>query len=294
MRTRRPRPRKYNRYARPRKALAGLLLLVIGLILLLKQLGFFFPGWLFSWPMLLIVFGIFSGVRHQFRNPGSFIMIFIGGAFLADRVVPDFNFTSFIWPMLIIMLGLLMIFKRDYGRRMRNQWGDRANWDKRNFDWNNADEPESAPRVEEDEQQPEEPIHEPEAQPEPEQTENNDTRNNYYANEDYLDTTTVFGGIKKNVISKNFKGGEVVNFMGGTEINLTQADFTGRIILDVVQVCGGTKIIVPPHWHIHSEMSAVFGGIEDRRPLHVPDQQTDKVLIIKGTSIFGGIDIRSY
>src|SRR5690349_22431252 len=41
----------------------------------------------------------------------------------------------------------------------------------------------------------------------------------------FIDVTAVFGGIKKNVLSKNFKGGDITSFMGGSEIDLSQADF---------------------------------------------------------------------
>jgi predicted membrane protein len=114
--------------------------------------------------------------------------------------------------------------------------------------------------------------------------------------ENVLDCVTVFGGVKKNIISKDFKGGEAVTIFGGTELNLTQADSTDKIVLELVQVFGGTKLIVPPHWKIHTEeMVTIFGGLNDKRP--IPGQATaddSKVLILKGTCIFGGIDIKSY
>jgi predicted membrane protein len=84
--------------------------------------------------------------------------------------------------------------------------------------------------------------------------------------------------------------------MGGAEIVLTQSDLnSSRVELEITQVFGGTKIIVPPHWKVSSDLVAIFGGIEDRRPLMSNQAISDeKHLVIKGTSIFGGIDIRSY
>jgi hypothetical protein len=63
--------------------------------------------------------------------------------------------------------------------------------------------------------------------------------------------------------------------------------------LEVTQVFGGTKIVIPANWTVHSEMVAIFGGIEDKR-LQSNEPTPDKVLIIEGTSVFGGIDIRSF
>lgn len=116
------------------------------------------------------------------------------------------------------------------------------------------------------------------------------------SSEDVLDCVTIFGGVKKNIISKDFKGGEAVTCFGGTELNLMQADMNGKIVLELVQVFGGTKLIVPPHWRIQSEeLVSIFGGLNDKRPLPA-DTAVDsgKVLVLKGTCIFGGIDIKSF
>src|SRR5690606_1202731 len=89
------------------------------------------------------------------------------------------------------------------------------------------------------------------------------------------------------------KGGDVVNIMGGATINLMRADLKGPATLEVVQLFGGTTIITPSHWIIQPQMASIFGGIEDKRfHTHSAPDRT-KVLYIKGTSIFGGITIKS-
>jgi hypothetical protein len=115
--------------------------------------------------------------------------------------------------------------------------------------------------------------------------------------DDYIDSVVVFGGVKKNIISKTFKGGEAVTVFGGTEINMTQADVDGKIVLELTQIFGGTKVIIPPHWRLQTdELVAIFGGVEDKRPiLSDPSSVSNsKILVLKGTCIFGGIDIKSY
>lgn len=122
-----------------------------------------------------------------------------------------------------------------------------------------------------------------------------DASQNY--SDDYIDSTAVFGGVKKNVISKNFKGGEATAVFGGTDINLMQADMEDKVVLDLTAVFGGIKLLVPPHWKIQSEdLVAVFGSVEDKRP-QVTDPlalDSNKVLVLQGTCLFGGIDIKSY
>jgi predicted membrane protein len=112
--------------------------------------------------------------------------------------------------------------------------------------------------------------------------------------EDFIDSTSIFGGIKKNILSKNFKGGDITNIMGGSEINLSQADINGTATIDLTQIFGGTKLIVPSNWLVKPQIAAVFGGVEDKRSVQNAVFDPNKVLILDGTSIFGGIEIRSY
>ena len=111
--------------------------------------------------------------------------------------------------------------------------------------------------------------------------------------EDHLDFTAAFGGLKKNILTKNFRGGDVTCIFGGTELNFMQADIQGTVTLDVTQIFGGTKLIVPSNWDIKSDMTAIFGGIDDKRSPS-PNVDHAKVLVVDGTSIFGGIEILSY
>lgn len=109
-----------------------------------------------------------------------------------------------------------------------------------------------------------------------------------------LDATAIFGSVKKVVVSKNFKGGESVAIMGGVEINLSQADIHGRVSLEATNLMGGTKLIVPPTWDVRSEMVAIFGGVEDKRDIHNLKIDPSKTLVLEGTCVFGGLEIRAY
>ena len=151
--------------------------------------------------------------------------------------------------------------------------------------------------------QPEQPQPNQNPQPEQGQTANGPTTSQTggafvnngsdYSTEDFIDTTSIFGGVHKKVVSKNFRGGDIVTFLGGSEIDLSQAEINGTARLDVTQVMGGTKIIVPAHWEVRSEVTALFAGFEDKRQQPVTINP-NKVLIIDGTSIFGGIELKNY
>lgn len=257
------------------KALVGLVFLAIGCILLLRTLDIFFvPRWVLSWPMFLIIIGLYVGSRQGYNRPSAFVPLGIGIVFLSNKIIPDLELSRFIWPLAIIGFGVWMIL----GRKSR-KFDDFTSWNKNNSDpnsWsaNPNDQPANDP-----------------ANPNP----NPGNTNTGYTSpaDDKIESVSIFGGVKRNVVSKNFQGGEIVNFFGGTEINLMQADINGRVNLEVVQVFGGSKIIVPANWTVHSEMVAIFGGIEDKRPPQL-NAASDKVLVIQGTSIFGGIDIKSF
>lgn len=111
---------------------------------------------------------------------------------------------------------------------------------------------------------------------------------------DVLDIVSIFTGTKRNIFSKSFRGGETVTVFGGTELNLLQADFDKPIKLESVVVFGGLKLIVPPNWDVRVEATPIFGGIDDKRSSSIQVLPENKVVVLTGIVLFGGIDIVSY
>jgi predicted membrane protein len=112
--------------------------------------------------------------------------------------------------------------------------------------------------------------------------------------EDYFDDTTIFGGNKLKVFSKNFKGGEATCIFGGSDIDLSQADINGTVVIDVVQLFGGVKLVIPSNWELKSEITAVLGGVDDKRSTPQANYGSGKKLVLTGFVMFGGVDIKSY
>ncbi|HEY5773854.1 MAG TPA: LiaF domain-containing protein [Chitinophagaceae bacterium] len=237
---------------RSNNMLTGVFILIIGIAALLKATLTDFPDWLFSWQMLLIAFGMFIGLRHNFRGPSWLILILIGGIFLVNEIYPEITFRRYMWPVAIIVVGLFIIL------RPRRGW---------KFNPNKKTEGTSDSFFTEDID---------------------------YSKEDFVDSTSIFGGAKKIVISKNFRGGDLVNIFGGTELDLSQADFTGTSVIELTTIFGGTKLLVPSNWAVKSEAVTIFGGIEDKRRMQTITEATEKTLYIRGTVIFGGIEIKSF
>jgi len=108
-----------------------------------------------------------------------------------------------------------------------------------------------------------------------------------------IETNSVFGGSKRKILSKDFKGGEINTVFGGNDIDLSQADINGVAKIEANIVFGGVKLIVPSHWQVKSEVDCVFGSVEDkRRDAGVAAE--NKTLVLKGSVVFGSIEIKSY
>ncbi|HTL07526.1 MAG TPA: DUF5668 domain-containing protein [Chitinophagaceae bacterium] len=256
----------------------GLFLLVIGAIFFMKQADFmFFPGWLFSWPMILIAVGIFTGLKHNFRGPGWLIPIIVGAIFLLDRMDIGLDLHRFIVPIILIGIGLTLILRPKNGGF--DNWGGRGRYrrDRSGFSQKDSFVP------------PPPPIPGQDVPP-------TDFYNSGYTNQktDFLDITSVLGSAQRIVVSKDFKGGDITCFMGGAEINLTQADIHGSVVMDITAVMGGVKLIVPPNWEVKSELSTILGGVEDKRQVQGKIIDFNKVLVLKGTAFMGGIELRSF
>jgi len=110
---------------------------------------------------------------------------------------------------------------------------------------------------------------------------------------DYINTTTIFGGIKRTIISKDFKGGKISNLFGSTEIDLSNADMTGIVVLDISQAFGEIKLAVPHDWHVETDLSHFCSVEEDFRPLGQRFEHHEKVLVLKGHSAFAVVELEN-
>ncbi len=240
----------------------GVFILLIGIAAFIRVSNPDLPHWIFSWKTFLIALGLFVGFKHNFRGGGWLIPIVIGSAFLVADLYPEVSIRRYVWPAILIGIGVMLILKP-----------------RRSNSWNCMDEKKKTPTNQGIE----------------EATIVDETYSNQKDyREDFVDSTSIFGGAKKNIISKNFKGGDLVNIFGGTELDLSRADFTGTAVLELTTIFGGTKFIIPSNWTVRSEAVTIFGGLEDKRNMQTVTDNPDKILLLRGTVIFGGIEIKSF
>jgi predicted membrane protein len=111
----------------------------------------------------------------------------------------------------------------------------------------------------------------------------------------YIHQENIFSGSKHKVIHQEFKGGRISNIFGGTEVDLSQATLAeGRNELVIECIFGGVTLIVPADWKVVLQVSSILGGFQDKRSFIKENPDSTRVLVIRGSAIFGGGEIKSY
>jgi len=230
-------------YGSNHKVLIGVVLVLTGLFLILRNTGIFpdfIDNVIFSWQMLLVVIGLVMTLGATEKTAGIIVMA-VGGFFMIPLIFREtFHMYNMFWPAIFIIVGVLFIASR------RRGW---ARGESRGI-----------------------------------------------TGDDYIDSVNVFSGGERQIVSQNFKGGRISAVFGGTELDLTKAKLApGRNEIELACVFGGATIIVPDSWYVTIEVTPILGGFSDSRKL-IPGRTVDPTaqLVIRGTVIFGGGEIKSY
>jgi predicted membrane protein len=112
---------------------------------------------------------------------------------------------------------------------------------------------------------------------------------------DFIDEVAIFGGGERRITSKNFSGGKATVVFGGLEFSFADAKLgAGLNVLDVTAIFGGITIRVPRTWNVKVEVNSILGGFSDKRVVMYDDSsESDCELVIRGTVLFGGGEIKS-
>ncbi len=238
-----------NQTSVDRRAVAGLLLIVAGALLLLDMsdlLPFNLRYYIISWKTLLIGIGLIIISNRENRTTG---MILIGlGVFFWLPELLDYRvrLSTIFWPGLLIGIGLLMLSRRG---------GDDSQRKSHIFSGSNRQG---------------------------------------VNDEDTIDELAIFGGGNTRLTSKNFRGGKITAIFGGSDIDLKEASPSKEgCVVDVFTLFGGNKLIVSNDWQIKSEVVAIFGGFSDKR-IVTNERNPEKLMVVKGVVLFGGVEIKSY
>jgi hypothetical protein len=103
-------------------------------------------------------------------------------------------------------------------------------------------------------------------------------------------STAVLSGVKHTSGSEPFRGGDASAWLGGVELDFRDATMEGNeATVEVTAVMGGIDIRVPRNWTVVNHVTPILGGVDD----HTHQSDTNKRLIIEGTVVMGGLDIKN-
>jgi predicted membrane protein len=124
-----------------------------------------------------------------------------------------------------------------------------------------------------------------------------DKQNVTYDSFNTFDDFVIFGGREIFVNSQNLAGGKATSIFGGIEFDLRRAGLQpGGAVIDCVSVFGGCGFKIPMDWNVRNEVTTIFGAFTDKRGETYNDRYYDpsKTIVIKGVSIFGGIEVKHF
>jgi hypothetical protein len=97
------------------KTVLGLILVAIGLMIFSGRIHFFlFPHFLFTWPVVMIIIGLYIGAKNNYRNNKWILITMIGVIFLLPNIIHGLYIVT-CWPLLMIAIGMAYIFRGDNG-----------------------------------------------------------------------------------------------------------------------------------------------------------------------------------
>jgi predicted membrane protein len=107
-----------------------------------------------------------------------------------------------------------------------------------------------------------------------------------------FEATAILGGASRKLSAADFQGGDAIAIMGGCDIDLRDCGSEGGPAeIDTFAFWGGIEIKVPEDWEVQVKGLAILGGYGDETRSIEGDGR--KVLVVTGTAIMGGVDIKN-
>lgn len=264
--------------AKPR-AIFGMVLIVLAVLLFLNNIGFTFFGAIFShWPLVIIAIGTFLIYSARRKGTAGQNIGILPYALIAVGVVVAlgkygflrFSVGALLVPLALLFLGLYLFKPQGVFCRRKKHPVEPSMNILQDLSTNDI-APES------------------QAEKENAQTTNSDNLDNR------IDIFTILGGGNYSTRSNDLVSGNIVCILGGAEIDLRDADTRQDVIqLEVLAFMGGIEFKIPPHWQVTVKAFPFLGGISNRttclaEKMGVPKRH----LVITGMACMGGIEIRN-
>lgn len=217
--------------------LLGLGAIFLGVLFLADNLDWFDVDPLLDWwPLLLVGFGVSKLLAGRIGL--GVVWTVIGTLIFVDNVITSIEPDDFFFPLVLIGFGTLMItraLERQRGRELGLTAAppEGAGWRHRvrHGAWRD--------------------------------------RGRYATDAADVHAFALMGGATRRCHSQEFRGGEAIAVMGGSEIDLRSARLAPEgAVLDVLAFWGVVEVLVPPGWEVDNQVLPLMGGVADRtRPL---------------------------
>ena len=96
-----------------------------------------------------------------------------------------------------------------------------------------------------------------------------------------------FSGQKLDLTAEALNGSKFNAIFGGIDVDLTKANITEDIVLEVCSVFGGVDIKVPAGVGVKVQSNSIFGGVSNK----VKTKEYKYTIYVKAMCMFGGCDI---
>ncbi len=106
----------------------------------------------------------------------------------------------------------------------------------------------------------------------------------------------ILSGSRREISSLDFRGGEIVCILGEADLNFRNASLSPNTnVVSLSCIFSGCKLYVPDDWTIRVDTVSIFAGVSDKRLRPPGGRQPDpvKLLVIKGSLLFSGVEIKS-
>lgn len=112
--------------------------------------------------------------------------------------------------------------------------------------------------------------------------------------DDTFERVVVFMGFNRRITSRHFRYGKVSAIVGGFHLDFTGAEMEGsQAVLQIEAVFGGGEVRIPPTWRVSVRAHEIAGAFVDETYSRPDPTAPAKLLVIYGTTVFGGVVIKN-
>jgi hypothetical protein len=92
----------------------GIILVIIGLLWLVRSIGFVLPEFVISPQTVVILIGLITLIQYKFQSEAGWVIFLFGNVWMLHRVNPGHNILSIGTASIILGLGIYFLAKYFY------------------------------------------------------------------------------------------------------------------------------------------------------------------------------------